>query len=344
MLLERIKENPFLLAPMAGITDMAFRTFMRKRGASVVTTELVSAQGLKHQSERTRKLMRICEEEKPVGIQIFGEDLESLAYTAKECEQIGATFVDLNFGCPVNKVVKKGAGSAVLKNLKFLTAILRTVKNATNIPVTIKIRTGWNEEGKNAHEVTHIAHNEGITWVAIHGRTRAQGYSGKADWEYIKSVYQQSPLPIIGNGDLTSSEKAISKLKGHYANAVMIGRGALKNPWIFKESLAKINGEPFDNFDNFHKESSSCLLPLIQDLYNEYLNYFEEERIALLQVKKFSSWFSSGYPHSAQFRQKLFSTKEPTVLWDVILEYFSELNLLQQKDTSHEAFLMGGHG
>ena len=335
MLLERIKENPFLLAPMAGITDIAFRTFMKRLGASVVTTELVSANGLKHQSERTRRLMRICEEEQPVGIQIFGEDLDSLAFTAKECEQMGASFVDLNFGCPVNKVVKKGAGSAVLKDLKFLTEILKTVKGAVDIPVTIKIRTGWNEEGKNAHEVTKIAHNEGITWVAIHGRTRAQAYNGKADWDYIKSVYQESSIPIIGNGDLTSAEKAVSRIEGHFSTAVMIGRGALKNPWIFKESMAKMNDIEFS------KEST--VLPLIQDLYDEYLNHFEE-RVALLQVKKFGSWFSSGYPHSAQFRQKLFSSKEPKVLWEVILEYFSELNLLHQKDTSHEAFLMGGHG
>ena len=335
MPLERIKENPFLLAPMAGISDIAFRSFMRRLGASVVTTELVSANGLKHSSERTRRLMRICDQEQPVGIQIFGEDLKSLAYTAKECEQSGASFVDLNFGCPVNKVVKKGAGSAVLKNLKFMTEILKTVKNATQIPVTIKIRTGWNEDSKNAEEVTNIAFNEGITWVAIHGRTRAQAYNGKADWEYIKSVYQKSKLPIIGNGDLTSADKALSKIKGHFSDAVMIGRGALKNPWIFKESMAKMKGEEFI--------PESSVLPLIQDLYEEYLNHFAE-RVALLQVKKFGSWFSSGYPHSAQFRQKLFSSKEPQVLWSVILEYFAELKLLQQKDTSHEAFLMGGHG
>ena len=335
MLLDRIKENPFLLAPMAGITDIAFRTFMRRLKASVVTTELVSANGLKHQSNRTRQLMKICEEEKPVGIQIFGENLESLAYTAKECEKMGATFVDLNFGCPVNKVVKKGAGSAVLKDLKFMTKILKSVKKAVSIPVTIKIRTGWNEEGKNAHKVTHIAYNEGITWVAIHGRTRAQAYNGKADWEYIKSVYQQSSLPIIGNGDLTSAKKAISMIKGRYSTAIMIGRGALKNPWIFKECLASMNGE------SFNQECS--VFPLIQELYNEYLKHFEE-RVALLQVKKFSSWFSSGYPHSSQFRKKLFSSKEPDALWNVIIDYFSNMSLLQQKDTNHEAFLMGGHG
>jgi len=335
MILETIKENPFLLAPMAGISDIAFRTFMRGLDASVVTTELVSANGLQHKSERTKRLMKICEQEQPVGIQIFGEDLDALAFTAKECEQMGASFVDLNFGCPVNKVVKKGAGSAVLKDLKFLTAILKTVKGAVKIPVTIKVRTGWNEETKNAHAVSDIAFNEGITWMAIHGRTRAQAYNGKADWEYIKDVYQKSSLPIIGNGDLTSAELAVSKVEGAYCDAVMIGRGALKNPWIFKESVAKKNNQ------NFSKETS--VLPLIRSLYEEYLNHFEE-KIAMLQVKKFGSWFSAGYPHSAQFRQKLFSAKDPEFLWDTILEYFSELNLHQQNDTSHEAFLMGGHG
>lgn len=320
---------------MAGITDIAFRTFMSKLGASVVTTELVSSGGLKHGNDRTRVLMRICDEERPVGIQIFGEDLEALDYAARECELAGASFVDLNFGCPVNKVVKKGAGSAVLKDLDFLTKILKTVKSAVKIPVTIKIRTGWNEENRNALEVAHIAYNEGISWVAIHGRTRAQAYNGKADWDFIKHVHENSKLPIIGNGDLTSAKKSVERVQQGYSSAVMIGRGALKNPWIFKESFQLLSGET--------PSEQRSIQPLMKALYEEYQKHFEE-RVTLLQIKKFAMWFSSGYPHSANFRKNLFAQKDPQALWDTINGYFEQLNIEQQADTSDEAFLMGGHG
>lgn len=331
----RLNENPFLLAPMAGITDIAFRTFMHEMGASVVTTELVSANGLHYQSERTRKLMRISKKEGPVGIQIFGETLEALSYAASECEQMGADFVDLNFGCPVNKVVKKGAGSAVLKDLNQMQKILSTVRRAVTIPVTIKIRTGWTSESRNADEVCQLAYDEGITWVAIHGRSRAQGYNGKADWSYIKSIKDNSPLPLIGNGDLTSASLSVERLKESGCDAVMIGRGALKNPWIFQESQQILKGEEASAYRD--------ILPLILRMKELYEEYFDE-RTTLLQIKKFSSWFSSGFPDSAKFRKMLFSTKEKSELLENIFAYFESIKDHIQEDTSHEAFLMGGHG
>lgn len=334
-LIEQIHKNPFLLAPMAGITDIAFRRFMHELGASVLTTELVSANGLQYKSERTKKLMQISKEEQPVGIQIFGETLDALGYAAKECEQLGADFVDLNFGCPVNKVVKKGAGSAVLKDLDQLKKILVTVKSAVEIPVTIKIRTGWTHEHRNAPEVCKIAYNEGITWVAIHGRSRAQAYNGKADWDYIAMTKAESPLPIIGNGDLTSSKLCMDRLNESKCDAVMIGRGALKNPWIFQESLSA--------FNQTDTKVDRNILPLILRLRTLYEEYFDE-RIAMLQIKKFSSWFSSGFPGSAQFRKTLFATKDQDELWEKILAYFEQSKAHIQQDTSDENFLMGGHG
>lgn len=335
-IISRINENPFLLAPMAGITDVAFRRFMSELSASVVTTELVSANGLQYKSERTRKLMRICEEEQPVGIQIFGETLDALGYAASECEQLGADFVDLNFGCPVNKVVKKGAGSAVLKDLDQLTRILKTVRSAVkDIPVTIKIRTGWTHEHRNAPEVCKIAYNEGIEWVAIHGRSRAQAYNGLADWDYIKMTKAESKLPVIGNGDLTSSKLCIDRLTESKCDAVMIGRGALKNPWIFQESLNAL-GRTENRVDR-------DILPLILRLRSLYQEYFDD-RLAMLQIKKFSSWFSSGFPGSAAFRKTLFATKDQDELWDKIVLYFEGCKAHIQQDTSHEDFLMGGHG
>ncbi len=334
-LISHIHKNPFLLAPMAGITDIAFRLFMQELGSSVMTTELVSANGLQYKSERTRRLMQISPDEYPVGIQIFGETLDALAYAASECEQLGSHFVDLNFGCPVNKVVKKGAGSAILKDLVQLRKVLRTVKSAVSIPVTIKVRTGWTCSTQNADEVCKIAYDEGITWVAIHGRSRAKAYTGKADWNYIKSVKETSPIPVIGNGDLTSSDLTMHRLKESGCDAVMIGRGALKNPWIFRESLKKLN----DTNDEVDRDIISLIVRL-KELYNEFF----DERIAMLQIKKFSSWFSAGFPGSAQFRKSLFATKDNAELWNLIIDYFEETKAYSPADTSHEDFLMGGHG
>ncbi|HEY1079257.1 MAG TPA: tRNA-dihydrouridine synthase, partial [Bdellovibrio sp.] len=180
-----LKTNPFVLAPMAGITDHAFRTFMKKLDTSVVVTELVSANGIEYKSERTMKLMSFDETQRPIGIQLFGEEPEVIARAAQVAEAEGCDFVDLNFGCPVPKVVKKGAGSAMLKDPVALQKVLAAVKGAIKIPLTIKIRTGWDANTRNAIEVCNIAYNEGVEWVAIHGRTRAQGYSGLADWDFI---------------------------------------------------------------------------------------------------------------------------------------------------------------
>jgi nifR3 family TIM-barrel protein len=336
-LLEQLKANPFVLAPMAGITDKAFRSFMRKMGTGIVVTELVSATGLRHSSEKTRRLMEFDQGQRPVGIQIFGYSLEDLDFAAKEVEQMGADFVDLNFGCPVPKVVKKGAGSAILKDPIRLREVLRTVKSAVTIPVTIKVRTGWDAHSRNAIEVAQIAADEGITWMAIHGRTRAQAYSGEADWDYIKAVKDSSPIPILGNGDLTSASKAVNKLKESGCDGVMIGRGCLKNPWIFEESLVqwKSGDESYRADRNFNK--------VFKDLREELESFFDE-RLTALQLKKLAAWFSHGYPGSAQFRKKIFQSKSAQEVSDCIEEYFQTNGQAIQADTSNEAFLMGGHG
>ena len=243
-LLQELHKNPFVLAPMAAITDCAFRSFMREMGCGAVITELVSANGLQYSSERTRKIMKFQADQHPVGIQLFGERLDALALAAKEVEQMGADFVDLNFGCPVPKVVNKGAGSALLKDLVQMQKVLRTVKDAITIPVTIKIRSGWNQEMRNADEVAQLAFDEGIAWMGIHGRTRSQGYNGQADWDYIAWVKSVSKIPILGNGDITTAELAVRRLKESRCDGVMIGRGCLKNPWIFQQAMALYQDQP----------------------------------------------------------------------------------------------------
>lgn len=335
-LLQHLNENPFVLAPMAGITDCAFRSFMREMGCGVVVTELVSANGLEYASEKTKKLMRFHAIQHPIGIQIFGERMDLLAKAAQEAEQMGADFVDLNFGCPVPKVVNKGAGSAILKDLEQMKIVLRTVKNAVSIPVTIKIRTGWDESTRNSDQVVQLAYDEGITWVAIHGRTRAKGYNGLADWDYIRWVKQNAKLPVLGNGDIVTASMANQRLEETGCDGVLIGRGCLKNPWIFKEAMALRKKQPPQKQDRSFLEMLNRL--------NFYLQQEADTHIQMLQIKKFASWFSAGYPESSKFRKNVFQTKEFNQLMDCVLDYFSQVESIQQADTSHEAFLMGGHG
>jgi len=336
VLAQALKENPFVLAPMAGITDCAFRSFMKELGVSVVVTELVSATGLQYESQKTRDLMRFTPEQHPIGIQIFGEDIEALALAAKNAEKLGADFVDLNFGCPVPKVVKKGAGAGILKDLDRLAVTLRDVKKAIQIPLTIKIRTGWDEGTRNAHEVVKIAYNEGVHWVAIHGRTRAQGYSGLSDWDYITDVKSKAQLPILGNGDIQNAVEANERLKSSGCDGVLIGRGCLKNPWIFEESRRLYKRESvLDTNKNFK---------FLFERLNHHLQLHCQERVILIQLKKFASWFSSGYPGASQFRHQLFSAKNTEDIYKVVEGYFEQLKHYQQADTRGEAFLMGGHG
>lgn len=332
-----IKENPFILAPMAGITDHAFRSFMKSMGAGVVVTELVSATGMKYGSERTFDLMSFDDSQHPIGIQLFGEDPDTLAEAAKVVQDKGADFVDLNFGCPVPKVTKKGAGSAMLKDLETMQKVLSEVVKAVDIPVTIKIRLGWDENSKNAQEVCHLAYNEGITWVAIHGRTRAQGYSGNADWEMIADVKAKSKIPIIGNGDITNAKVAIARLKQSQCDGVMIGRGALKNPFIFSESLSLLKQTTENN--KVEKNFKSVFESL-----KDYIVAHCDDHIANIQLKKFAAWFSTGYPGASQFRKNIFQIKSNEEIIHLAYDFFESIGSLEQEDTSHEPFLMGGHG
>jgi len=337
-LIAELKKNPFVLAPMAAITDSPFRSFMREMGCGVVITELVSSFGIEYGSQKTFDLMRFTEAQRPVGVQLFGEDTGVMARAAAFVENLGADFVDINLGCPVPKVVKKGAGAAMLREPKALQKMLTEIKSAIHIPLTIKIRTGWDYTSVNASEIVKAAYDSGVTWVAIHGRTRAQGYSGLADWDLISRVKEKSPLPIIGNGDVTTAALAVQRLKETGCDGVMIGRGCLKNPWIFRQALNLWrHGDHF--VDNMEKDFCHSLgrLKILVDERND-------ERYATLTMKKFTSWFSAGYPNSQNFRKNLFQAKTSQELLDTAKEYFVQFDISAQMDTSHEPFLMGGHG
>lgn len=335
--LEALRQNPFVLAPMAGITDHAFRSFMKELGTSVVVTELVSSAGIEYASKKTLDLMSFGEDQRPVGVQLFGEDPELMGRAARFCQERGADFVDLNFGCPVPKVVKKGAGSAILKDLDALKIMLSTVKKAIDIPLTIKIRTGWDSTSRNAADVCRIAYEEGIEWVAIHGRTRAQGYDGSADWQYIAEVKAQVKIPILGNGDVLSARQACVLMQETKVDGVMIGRGALKNPYIFRDAVRLWKGEaaPAGERRDF------------ADLFRRlafHLSQRCDEHILQIQLRKFAAWFASGYAGAAAFRKAIFQSQSASETMDLALRFFEAISLAEQEDTSQEGFLMGGHG
>ena len=338
----------------------------------IITSELVSARALQDNNQRTRQFMKFSEDQEPFGIQIFGEDPYTIGEGAKQAEEFGAHFIDLNLGCPVNKIVKKGAGSALLKDLKTLTKVLHSLKTSVKVPVSLKIRTGWDEQRRNADQVAHIAYNEGFSWMSIHGRTKAQAYSGQADWNYIKEIKTKSSIPIVGNGDLISGAGAFKALQFSGCDAVMIGRGCLNNPWIFVEALdllkqhkQKSNSKQvhaknkLKNDKNPSNESWSLANHLQDDTENKFfkknfklaidrlkshLENFYDERLLLLQLKKFSAWFSSGFPNSTEFRKTLFQEKDKQALIQKIDEFFSEMQNCEKPAPAYEPFLMKGHG
>ena len=228
------------LAPMAGVTNTVFRRLCKELGADVLTTEFVSAEGILHRNERTSRYLEFQPDERPLGVQLFGADPDRLAEAVKAViEWVAPDFIDLNFGCPVNKVVSRNGGSALLKDCPLLASVARSVVAAADgLPVTAKIRIGWDSRSVNATETARILEGEGISRLAVHGRTKEQGYSGEADWDVITDVVQAVQIPVIGNGDIDSAAVALARWRQSGVAGIMIGRAAMNHPWIFREIRA----------------------------------------------------------------------------------------------------------
>ena len=325
--------SPFWLAPMAGITDICYRQLMDEMGAGVLVSELVSAKGLLYNSGKTHKMIEVHPKPKSlVGIQLFGESEEDIINAAHYVKEAGAAFVDINLGCPVKKVVKKGCGAALMRDPAYLETFLTKIKQGIEIPLTVKMRTGWSHDELTIHECVTAAYNAGCEWVVIHGRTRAQGYEGNADWDLIAGVKQRAKLPIIGNGDIRTVDQAQNLLKDSGVDAVMIGRGALRNPWIFKECI----GLDKNDFEG------PCE---VLGRYHDLLRTQYDLRNTLISLRKFSSWLVYGYPGAAAFRSSMYHLLTIDELIQSACIFFDRVaHLPQPKFESSESFMASGHG
>lgn len=292
-------ENNLILAPMAGVTDLPFRLLCREQGCGLLYTEMVSAKAILYKNKNTESLMEVTEDENPISLQLFGSEPEIMAEIAKQVEERPFDIIDVNMGCPVPKVVNNGEGSALMKNPRLAGEIISAMTRAVKKPVTVKIRKGFNDDMVNAVEIAHIAQECGAAAVAVHGRTREQYYSGKADWDIIAQVKKAVSIPVIGNGDINSAEDAIAMMKKTHCDGVMIGRGSQGNPWIFSQVNHYMKtGEMLPKPD---KEQVKKMILRHAALQRKY----KGEYIGIREMRKHFAWYTAGYPNSAALRNRI---------------------------------------
>lgn len=308
-------KNNILLAPMAGITDLPFRLIARQYGASYACTEMVSAKAILYNDEKTKKLMNSEGEPKPIAIQLFGSDLEAISYATKYVSDL-ADIIDINMGCPAPKVTKNGEGSKILMDLELAENIMKSVVQNSKVPVTIKIRKGWDNDHIVALEIAKIAEKVGLSAITIHGRTRSEFYSGKADWDIIKKVKESVKIPVIGNGDIVDEESAKLMLETTGVDGIMIGRASLGNPWIFQRIIHYLKtGEKLPDITNQER----------LEVIKKHLNLLIKEKgetVAIKEFRKHISAYTKNKPNSSGFRAKINSLEKRNELEREINNYF----------------------
>jgi nifR3 family TIM-barrel protein len=308
-------ENPLILAPMAGITELPFRRLAREAGCALVVTEMVSANGLVHGSKKTAELLGSHPGERPLSAQIFGADPKVMKEGAQIVESIGVDILDINLGCSVRKVVRQGAGVALMLEPERLEAVLRAIRSVISLPLTIKMRTGWEPSGEQAVRAAQLAEDCGVDAVAIHPRTAVQGFGGSADWSLIARLKELISIPVIGNGDIQGPDDVLKMQRETGCDAVMIGRASIGNPWIFAQALDLMNSRPPKQPDL--RERFNTVLR-----YIEYsVDHFGEVR-AVRMMRSRLGWFTKGLPHSSRFRAAIARLKTREDMTDAVQAYF----------------------
>ncbi len=306
-------ENPFFLAPLAGITDPPFRKICKSQGAAMVYTEMISGKGIWYGDQKTETLLKTYEDEKPVAIQIFGSDPEIFSYVAEKLNSGDNAVLDINMGCPVPKIVKNGEGSALMKDPDLAGKLVEAAVSKSKKPVTVKMRIGWDKENINVVEMAKTVEAAGASAVAIHGRTREQYYSGTADWNQIGSVKAAVRIPVIGNGDIFSAEEAVSMMRETGCDYVMIARGALGNPWIFRDAIKLFYGEAA--YDPPTQEDNLNMLI-------KHIDMLEEEKgayVAVMQIRKHVGWYLKGFHGIKSIRNRVHGISDIDELRSLLL-------------------------
>lgn len=310
-------DNNIILAPMAGVSDLPFRLLCHEQGAGLVCMEMISAKAILYHNRNTESLLEIHPQEGPVSLQLFGSDPAIMADIAARIEDRPFQILDINMGCPVPKIVGNGEGSALMKNPLLAGQIIEAVVKAVGKPVTVKIRKGFDEEHVNAVEMAHVAQESGAAAVAVHGRTREQFYSGKADWDIIRQVKQAVSIPVIGNGDVVDGESALALLQQTGCDGIMIGRACQGNPWIFRE------------VKNFLESGQICPRPTNREIVDTILRHarlqlqYKGEYIGIREMRKHVSWYSAGVPNSARFRAEINAMESMEELMDAVSAVFA---------------------
>lgn len=329
-------DSPLLLAPMSSICTAPFRLLMEDLGAGGTVSELISCHGINYKNVRTTEMLKVDPREKNIGLQLFGEGAEAMARAAQVAEEFNPKFIDINMGCPVKKVVGTGAGSSLLKDTAALPQFFSTIKRAIKVPLTIKIRTGWDHDSINAMEVIHIAKEEGVEFVAVHGRTRSQQYTGHADWDILERLGEKAPLDIIGNGDLHTASLVKAKMNSTKCQALMLGRGPLRNPFLFLEPYLL----PTDEIFFSPKDHLEVITKLIEYSHD----YAHSDHTLLVSIRKHLIWMAAGYNNVSYFRDVIFKTPDLNETIKISEDFFLTLQDQRKRLQDHDSFMTSGHG